>query len=879
MSNPGGVALNRKIQITSRTAALLAGLAGAVELLRGLLFPGAGGAGTVFLSISVLFAAAGFRWLRNEAADGRHRIWGDACGAIAALLGLGVLLWSIPAIAAAGAAATDWTFVVGGQLCLLGIAQILLDRAVARKFGVSTLLGLVSGSVALLCLLSGLYAQTGSGPPSGLTAVPLLLVLAPGCLSVALLLARPKRGALAVFTGRQNGGVIARRLIPAAILIPCLLGWLRVVGERAGLYGSEFGASLMVLMSVVAFVLLIVSSAQAVNRADAERDAALQALTRSAEQVHDLYNHAPCGYHSLDPEGRILAMNATELTWLGYRRDDVVGKLRFPDLLSPESAERFAGLFATFKETGQLTDVPLELVGRGGRVLPVILNATAVADADGQYVTSRMSVFNATELRRAEQALRELNDELEQRVLHRTAELTAANSALAAETAERNRAREAEQESEERFRLLVDGVRDYAILRLDPEGYIASWNAGARNIHGYEADEIIGKHVSCLYSDDPQTSDVARELGIAAAEGKYEDQCLRVRRDGSTFWASVVITPLRQHGELAGFATIIRDITERVAAEEKIYQLNADLEYQLSELAEANRELAQQNQENEMFVYSVSHDLRSPLVNLQGFSKELSLVSDDVRELLNGCELPAMVRTRVLNLLDEEMGESIRFIQTAVTRLSNIIDALLRLSRAGRVEYQPQHVETTAVVRRIVEAMSNTISERGTTVTISDLPSVWADPVAVEQVFANLIGNALNYLDPKRPGQVEIGVDTKAAGLAGSTTDMHVFHVRDNGLGISEAGLGKIFHAFQRLHPDVARGEGMGLAIVRRIVERHGGEIWVESSVGRGTTFYLSLPAGPIQLRRQKQRKFPLEPVERTQPNGERATDYCLGRG
>ena len=178
---------------------------------------------------------------------------------------------------------------------------------------------------------------------------------------------------------------------------------------------------------------------------------------------------------------------------------------------------------------------------------------------------------------------------------------------------------------------------------------------------------------------------------------------------------------------------------------------------EITEVDRAFHEMAdnlnQQKQENEMFVYSVSHDLRSPLVNLQGFSEELSLSCRDLEALFRREDVPAGVRERGLRLMTSDIEESIRFIQTAVGRLARIIDALLRLSRAGRVEYQWQSVNVASTVRKIIEALHDTISDKGAEVDVDDLPPSWGDPTALEQIFANLIGNAVQYLDPR--GRVE----------------------------------------------------------------------------------------------------------------------------
>jgi signal transduction histidine kinase len=281
------------------------------------------------------------------------------------------------------------------------------------------------------------------------------------------------------------------------------------------------------------------------------------------------------------------------------------------------------------------------------------------------------------------------------------------------------------------------------------------------------------------------------------------------------------------------------------AAEQRIEKLNEDLAHRLSELGDTNHRLLQQSEENEMFVYSVSHDLRSPLVNLQGFSKELSLVSEDIRAILTEASLPPEVQKRGIDLVDNEMGQSIRFIQTAVMRLANIIDSLLRLSRAGRVELHCTHVELDATVGRVVEALHGTINERRAKVTVSPLPPIWGDPTVLEQIFGNLIGNALNYLDSGRQGLVEVGVSPAAEANGATGTGLITCYVKDNGLGIPQAYHQKVFQAFQRFHADKAKGEGMGLASVRRLVDRHGGRIWFQSASGEGTTFFVSLPVQP----------------------------------
>ena len=276
-------------------------------------------------------------------------------------------------------------------------------------------------------------------------------------------------------------------------------------------------------------------------------------------------------------------------------------------------------------------------------------------------------------------------------------------------------------------------------------------------------------------------------------------------------------------------------------AEENARTYREQLERHAGELALVNEDLQRQTQDNEMFIYSVSHDLRSPLVNLQGFSKELHHSIREMHETISGSNLNDSDKQRIHDLIEEDVEVSLKFIRTAVSRSASIIDSMLRLSRVGRVEYQSQMTDVNDIVGRVIDAMSSTIRQHDAVVLSQPLPACYGDPTAIEQIFGNLIGNAVNYLDPKRPGTVEIGVLPSDPGQP----DFRTYYVKDNGLGIPADYLGKMFSAFNRLHADVAQGEGVGLALIKRIVMRHGGKIWVESTEGAGTTFYTSLPVKP----------------------------------
>jgi len=376
--------------------------------------------------------------------------------------------------------------------------------------------------------------------------------------------------------------------------------------------------------------------------------------------------------------------------------------------------------------------------------------------------------------------------------------------------------------SEGNIRLMVSEVRDYAILMLDPDGIIASWNEGAQRIKGYKAEDIIGKHFSKFYTEeDIKSGKPEMELKVAAKEGRFEDEGWRVRKDGSKFIANVVITALRdEKGTLKGFSKVTRDITKSKKAEEERENL-------LNQLDSKNQELQQ-------IVYVASHDLRSPLVNVQGFSKELNSSIEELSSILKDIELSEDVKKKFDFIVEEDIPEDLRFIRSGIEKMDVLLKGLLKISRVGTASMTMKNIDMNGMMSDIASSLSYQIKEAEVDLKVGEMPPCKGDNVQINQVFTNLLDNAIKYHDPDRPSFIKISGYTK--------NDKSIYSVEDNGLGIAPDHQENIFEIFHRLEPGKTTGEGLGLTIVRRILDRHGGEVRVESKEGESTTFYVSIP-------------------------------------
>jgi len=486
----------------------------------------------------------------------------------------------------------------------------------------------------------------------------------------------------------------------------------------------------------------------------------------------------------LDLNGYIISWNTGAQRIKGYTADEIIGR-HFSIFYPAEDIERGkpANVLKIATQAGQYQEEGWR-VRKDGSLFWANVLVTALHDANGQVIGFGKVTRDLTERRRAEEALRL---------------------------------------SEERFRLLVEGVRDYAIFMLDERGYVASWNAGAQVIKGYYAQEILGRHFSIFYPPEDQAAGrPERALRIASAEGRYEQEGWRVRKDGSRFWANVLLTALYDaNGELRGFGKVTRDLTEQRRATAEREQLR-EREVQLKLEQEAHKQTEKLVRLRDEFLTVASHELRTPLTALLGNAQ---LLQRHIKRQPNA---------------SERDQRSIAVIVDQASRLNRMVLTLLDLSRLqmGQMSLERAPVDLPALARRVVEEFRPT----NTTHTFEYIGpdgalTIEGDALRLEQVLQNLVQNAIKY--SPAGGPVRVQVERRA--------DMVSVAVTDEGIGIPAASLPQLFQRFYRAVNvgSYISGLGVGLYVVKEIVTLHAGRIEVASVEGQGSTFTIWLPVSP----------------------------------
>jgi PAS domain S-box-containing protein len=516
-----------------------------------------------------------------------------------------------------------------------------------------------------------------------------------------------------------------------------------------------------------------------------ERKRAEEALRQSREEFKDLFDNAPVGYHEVDAKGRLVRINNTELKMLGYSAEELLGQFVWK-ISAEEETSRRAALAKLGGEPPPPQGFGRMFRRKDGSTFPVLINDRILKGKDGAIIGIRAAIQDITDRKRAEAALRE---------------------------------------SQVLYRSLVTQL-PIGIFRKDHQGRYVLVNPGFCRLKGMKAEEFLGKTPQEVAAGEAAKQDATgRAIKYAAAGADHHRLIMQTGKpieldeeytnaDGQKQFVHAMKLPVfSPDGKVIGTQGVLFDITDRQRAEEEIGKLNAELEQRV---AERTAQLQGANEELTAFAYSVSHDLRAPLRAIDGFSR--------------------IVVEEYAGKLDAEAQRLLNVIRATAQQMDQLISDLLALSQITRNDLQFSRVDMTTLANSIYHEVAPPEVREKFTFSVAPLPDAHGDPALLRQVWTNLLSNAVKYTMPKPERRIQIGGEVEAGKC--------VYHVKDSGVGFDPNYTRKLFGVFQRLHSATEfEGNGVGLAIVRRIVHRHGGQTWAEGKINEGATFYFSLPA------------------------------------
>lgn len=518
----------------------------------------------------------------------------------------------------------------------------------------------------------------------------------------------------------------------------------------------------------------------ALNEMIAGLKSSYHSIKQREEHVRLLLNSTAEAIYGVDKAGICTFVNPACLSMLGYEdEEDLIGR-NMHDLIhhtrtdgSPYPGEECKIAIATM--AGEISHSDDELYWRcDGSGFPVEYWSHPIVHEDA-IVGSVVTFFDITERLQVERELHEHRENLQKLVDERTAELNQQAT-------------------------IIDQIHD-SVVSTDMQGMITSWNKGAERLFGYSAQEAIGQSIAFVYPEEEHEylqNEVIRGL---LDKGEYETEVRMRRKSGEDFFAHLSLSMrLDESGQAIGMIGYSMDITQRKQAEEELAQQAAALEA-------SNREL-------EAFSYSVSHDLRSPLRAIDGFS--YALLED------------------YYDALDDTGKDYLQRVRNGSQRMGVLIDSMLKLSRVTRSDFHQEQVDLTQIAKRIFHRLSSLHPDRRVDFQIQESLYCVGDTQLLEIMMENLLGNAWKYTSKEEVAKIEFGKYQEKG--------IDVFFIKDNGAGFDMAYANKLFTAFHRLHRvEDYEGSGIGLAIVQRIISRHNGRVWVDAEEGEGATFYFSL--------------------------------------
>ncbi len=594
-------------------------------------------------------------------------------------------------------------------------------------------------------------------------------------------------------------------------------------------------AGLLDLFILIAFYVML-------NSARIKQQKIQSKLREDARELEQLYHNAPCGYHSLDQTGEFTQINRTELNMLGYEAAEIIGKKKVTDLLTPESIQKLEQLLPTIRETGSIQDIEFQMVRKDGQIVPVSSTANIVCDDHGNYLTTRVTIID-------------ISDRINARK----------QSKLSVEIAQKIRA---SLELEQIFKATVEGVQQLfgvdrvLIFRLaaDCSGLVIE----ERVALGYLS--VVGSRIfdpcfTISHYERYKQGEISAVNDITNAG--FQDCYTHILHQFDI--KATVTVPIHLRDELWGLLIIHHCRSPRSWQHQEIEnmrQLANQIGIAISQAQsllherQQRQELVRSNAELDRFAYVCSHDLQEPLRMVTSYLQLLS--------------------NRYQGQLDTDADEFIGYAVDGAARMQALIQGLLGYARLSSRIQPFSVIECDRVLADAISNLQVAIDESGATITSESLPTLWGNGTQLTQLFQNLIANGIKFRGDTPP-QIQIRVraisevafvrnqtlqrsanltpashteiPTIIAGNLSSSTSAWCFSVTDNGIGIEAEYLDRIFGIFQRLHPRTTYpGTGIGLAICQKIVERHGGKIWAESTPKQGATFYFIIDSDSIAL-------------------------------
>lgn len=525
-------------------------------------------------------------------------------------------------------------------------------------------------------------------------------------------------------------------------------------------------------------------------------DAGLSLGQRVAGQFFD---NAPCPIMLLDEKGNLLDANKPLLSWMGLDRFRPLQTASVRDLLGLKDEAAMGQLISqvAMVERG-MSPLPLDLVltRQDGSEMTVAVATSALRSPSGEFLACAVSLYDITERRRIEDLVLKTNLELEESAAKRMADLS---------------------RTKRRFDLMADALQDSCIFFLAPDGRISEWSESANRLHGFTREQVTGLPFGSLRANDKGDDDeISSEdaVHMAVQRGQWELRGWFRRAEGEPFWGHVLITVLRGDDEqLEGLSCITRDRTAAKDLDTVMNDLNGELERRVSERV---RQHIVPNRDLDVFTHHITHDLRAPLRHINTFA---GLIVEDLGDNAS-----------------EDMKRYRDGLRKGVRRLDAMVEAMLNFARVGRVDIHPSPLRMSTLIENVISRVMRNYPGLDVKFHVQDdLPIVIADPMMITDMLLHVMDNAVKFSSRVAKPEIQVGWCTEGESLG-------QFFIVDNGIGFDMAKATKLFVMFARQHHSLDyEGNGTGLAIAQRIVQRHSGRIWIDSTPNHGCALHFTL--------------------------------------